>query len=105
MTKKVTPLAWQGYRRRNWLAAGLLVGGLPAAFAVAIAASIAFEPASEFVLFAAVLSWCLAWGWAAFRVARWPCPRCDIPWLSSQEPRLGVPRRCGRCGLALYEAP
>ena len=60
---------------------------------------------TEFVLIATVVIWCAAWGLAAFRLARWPCPRCGIAWLSSQEVRLGASRRCGKCGLGLYEKP
>jgi hypothetical protein len=56
MTKKVIPRPWQSYRSRNWLAVGLLIGGLPVAFTIAITAKIAFELANELVLLAAVLS-------------------------------------------------
>jgi ribosomal protein S27AE len=37
---------------------------------------------------------------AAFRLLRWPCPRCGRPFLASQDP---WERRCGNCALGLYE--
>ena len=97
--------SWTLYRKRNWLAGGLLIGGLPLAVAIAIVAKVYFNFVGEFVLILAILIWCCAWGWAAIRVARWPCPRCGNPWLSNQEIRIGAGRQCAKCGLSLYEEP
>lgn len=105
MRTHTIPPSWQSYRNRNWLAVGLLVGGLPGAFLVVIATKIVFLLANDLVFIAAILLWCIAWGWAAFRVARWPCPRCGAAWLSNQEVRIGAPRKCANCGLGLYEEP
>ena len=105
MRTRSIPSSWQSYRSRNWLAAGLLVGGLPGAVLVVIGAKVAFHLASDLFLLAVILLWCIAWGWAAFRVARWPCPRCGTAWLSNQEARLGAARKCATCGLGLYEEP
>lgn len=58
-----------------------------------------------YVLLVAMVAWATVWAWAAFRVVRWPCPRCGRPWLANQEPRLGVERRCPHCDLGLYEEP
>jgi len=100
------PQAWQSYRRRNWLAVVVLIGGLPGTFALVIAAMLLFHlPQSDLALFLVVGLWCIALGWAAFRVVRWPCPRCGAAWLSNQELRLGARRACANCGLGLYEQP
>ena len=105
MAGRVFPAAWQGYRRRNRVAVLALVGGLPLAFAAAIAVKLVFGGGGEALLVSAVLLWCALWGWAAIRVARWPCPRCGAPWLSNQEARIGAPRACAKCGLGLYAEP
>lgn len=105
MKRKTIPPAWQSYRSRNWLAVAVLIGGLPGAFLVAIIAALVLGRLSQILLFAAVVLWCVALGWAAFRVTRWPCPRCNASWLAGQEPRLGASRQCAGCGLGLYEEP
>lgn len=102
---KSVPRSWTSYRKRNWLAVGLLLGGLPLAVALAIATRVVFHLEGDAALILAVLAWCCAWGCAAIRVVRWPCPRCGAGWLASQEARLGAPRRCAKCGLGLYEEP
>jgi len=92
---------WDEYRRRHRIAAfGLL--GLPAVVGVAILAKLYVGVDSE-LLFATLASiWCCIWGWAAFRVARWPCPRCGAAYLANQDPWQ---RRCAKCGLQLYADP
>lgn len=102
---RTIPQAWQGYRTRNRVATALLLAGLPAAFAVVVAVKIAFGGTGEFMLIASITLWCVAWGWAAVRVARWPCPRCNVPWLSNQEVQFAATRKCANCGLSLYEEP
>ena len=105
MRSRPIPESWRSYQQHNRTAVWLLVAGLPLAFVLAIAVKILFNASSEFFLISAVVLWCGAWGYAAFRVSRWPCPRCSKPWLSNQEPRLGAPRVCANCGLGLYESP
>jgi predicted RNA-binding Zn-ribbon protein involved in translation (DUF1610 family) len=95
--------AWKVYRSRNRLAIGLLVLGFPCAIAIASGVTLlagSFN-APAFVVWIAL--WCTTWGIAAFRVSRWPCPRCGRPWLAGQEPRIGGRRACASCGLGLYE--
>lgn len=97
------PETWRGYRRRNRIAMLLLVVGFPLGVMLALVAKAWLGLANDWVFIGAVLVWCAAWGYAAIRVARWPCPRCGKPWLSHQEVRIGVRRACGNCGLGLYE--
>lgn len=92
------PEAWKEYRRRSLIAmVGLL--GLPLATALAIGIKLLLRTDSMIPFYVLVLSWCGWWGWAAFRAARCPCPRCGARFLSNQEPWA---RRCGICGIALY---
>jgi len=87
------------------MAVALLVVGLPVAFAVAIAVQLLGVARGEESLLFIITVWATVWGWSAFRIVRWPCPRCAQPWLSGQEPQLRSSRRCANCGLGLYEAP
>ena len=43
------------------------------------------------------------WAWVAFRLVRFPCPRCGVPFLANQEPEIKASRVCSKCGLKLYE--
>jgi len=102
---KSVPEAWREYRFRNIIStAGLLLG-----FPLVVVVSIAFKlwspnyAASFFV--ALMVIWTAFWGWSAFRVVRWPCPRCGKAWLANQELEIGAERRCSSCGLSLYESP
>ena len=99
------PDSWRGYRRRHLIAALSLVVGLPLVFMLALAVNLLLGVTSEFLFLGAIVLWCAAWGFAAIRVSRWPCPRCGQPWLGNQEVRLGASRTCANCGLGLYEAP
>jgi hypothetical protein len=102
---KVIPASWRQYRRRNLIATFSLVVGIPCVVTLAILFKL-WNPKQAHIAFPVLLvMWALFWGWSAFRVARWPCPRCGRPWLSYQEPHLGAERRCKQCGLGLYEAP
>ena len=105
MRSRPIPESWHSYRRRNRIATLLLVAGFPFMVVLAIGAKILLGASSEFVFVGAVVLWCVAWGYAAIRVSRWPCPRCGQPWLSNQEVRLGAPRVCANCGLGHYESP
>ena len=82
-----------------------LVLGLPAAIAIAAILKLAGVQFAEAALWCLVVAWTSIWGWSAFRVIRWPCPRCGNPWLAGQNPQLGVKRSCAVCGLELYQAP
>ena len=105
MRSRPIPESWRSYRQRKRRAVWLLVAGFPLAVVFAIAAKVLLGASSEFVFIGAVVLWCAAWGYAAIRVSRWPCPRCSQPWLANQEARLGAPRVCANCRLGLYEAP
>ena len=105
MRARSSPVSWKSYRQRNWLAAILLLAGLPAAFLIAVALKLLTGIQDEVILAGSIALWAFAWGWAAIRVARWPCPRCGAPWLSNQAVELGAPRRCAKCALGLYEEP
>lgn len=99
------PAAWRQYRRRNLVATLGLVAGMPCTVALAILFKL-WSPAQAQIAFPVLMViWAVFWGGSAFRVARWPCPRCGRAWLSYQEPNLGAERRCKQCGLGLYEAP
>jgi hypothetical protein len=89
-------IAWHQYRTRHRIAVGLLVLGLPATFAIAIVFKL-LSLLSEIALVGMVLLWACLFGYAAFRVVRWPCPRCGE--------RFGGDRACANCGLGLYELP
>jgi hypothetical protein len=103
---KMIPSAWRPYRERNRDAVLGLLLGFPTTFAVAfLVAQFLPEALVPLLLIGAVVLWAVFWGALAFRVVRWPCPRCGVAWLSNQEARLGVKRCCAKCGLALYEQP
>lgn len=97
--------SWLVYRQRNWVAMGLLILGLPATMVTTVALKFIFGFANELIFVSAVVLWCIAWGWAAFRVSRWPCPRCGKAWLANQEACIGAPRQCAACKLGLYQEP
>src|SRR4051794_26137158 len=102
MLSKV-PKTWRQYRKRYIVAVSGLLVGLPLAFLAAFAWALWVKAHTESVLVVIMVIWCILWGWSAVRVIRCPCPRRGQPWLSNQDPRIGAPRRCSKCGLALYE--
>ncbi len=104
MSKSI-PKSWHSYRRRNWAATATLIIGLPITFLIAIAVNALFGTQSGLLLLGSLLLWAVVWAWSAIRIARWPCPKCGVAWLSNQEVRLGAPRVCSNCGLGLYEEP
>jgi ribosomal protein S27AE len=101
----IYPKQWIEYRRRHLVASIGLVAGLPTVVAVAVTArSLGVEnPTFVFVILAVI--WVGLWGWSAFRVIRFPCPRCGLPFLANQEPQYQATRSCSKCGLGLYEQP
>lgn len=104
MLRKI-PEPWREYRSRHIVAVSGLLLGLPLAFFIALAWALWVKAYAMAVLTGVMITWCIFWGWAAFRVVRCPCPRCGETWLSNQDVRIGAFRRCAKCGLALYEAP
>src|SRR5436190_477312 len=96
-------LQWREYRRRHWAATLGLVLGLPGAVLVAIGLRKITDQESGFLVVATVLPWLGLWAWLAFRVVRFPCPRCGVPFLANQEPELKRNRACSKCGLKLYQ--
>lgn len=103
--RKPVPESWREYRRRHLVATVGLLLGFPLAVLLAIALIPWTRQFGEGVLFLITCAWAILWGWAAFRVVRWPCPRCRKTWLSGQDIFLGAPRQCANCGLSLYEPP
>jgi hypothetical protein len=99
------PEQWIEYRRRHLVASIGLVAGFPAVVAIAIAIKLlgVENPTAAFAVLAII--WAGLWGWSAFRVVRFPCPRCGQPFLANQEPQFQATRCCSNCGLGLYEQP
>jgi len=98
------PEQWKEYRRWHLLASwGLL--GLPLVVVVAIALKILAGLASPAVFASLAVVWVAAWGAAALRSVRVPCPRCGASFLAGQDPAFQLKRCCSKCGLGLYEQP
>lgn len=98
------PPSWYAYRRLHRIASfGML--GLPAVVVVAALCVLVYPALAEPLFLVLAPVWALWWGQTAFRLVRWPCPRCGQAWLAQQESGLCTHRRCARCGLALYESP
>jgi hypothetical protein len=92
------PDPWREYRRRSRIAMfGLL--GLPLAVVLGVAVGPIFGTSGLVVFIALALAWIVWWPWVAFRLVRWPCQRCGIPYLSYQDPWV---RACSKCGPRLY---
>jgi hypothetical protein len=98
------PATWREYRRRHLAATFGLVAGFPCVIGIAIAAKLAELAFIDIIFPVLMAAWALVWGVLAFRLVRWPCPRCGRPWLSHQAAELGVPRQCAYCHLKLYQA-
>lgn len=96
-------LQWRVYRWRHWAATFGLVLGLPVAVFMAISLREIISQDSGLLVLGTVLPWLALWAWLAFRVVRFPCPRCGIPFLANQEPKMKKNRVCSRCGLKLYQ--
>ena len=99
------PTSWLAYRRRNAVAVAGLVFGFPFVVVLAIVCKLWWPNGALAVLVGGALVWSIVWGWCAFRLVRWPCPRCGVSWLANQDPRIGAKRCCTSCHLALYESP
>jgi len=102
---KPIPSVWREYRFRNTVATVGLVLGAPLVVVVSIAIKFWMPQYAETLFVGLMVIWAVFWGWSAFRVVRWPCPRCGKAWLANQEPAIGAQRRCSNCGLSLYESP
>jgi hypothetical protein len=86
---------WQSYRRRHWAAVLGLVIGFPASFAVVWLCWQCLHSPLVGTMFVVVSLWAIGWGWLAFRVTRFPCPRCGTAFNSGYA--------CSQCSLLLYE--
>ena len=85
---------WADYRRRNRIATLLLVPGFIVPLLVALLLRAFSAGPAIFFLAPPFAVWCAIWGYFAFRVVRFPCPRCGTQFQSARE--------CGNCGLRLY---
>jgi hypothetical protein len=94
---------WAEFHRRDRMAKGWLVVGLPVMFLVGYATSRLLAIALGTVLVALSLPWSIVFAWFAFRLVRFPCPKCGVPFLAPQEFRFDAHRRCLNCGLGLHE--
>ena len=94
---------WDIYRKKNRIVTILLVFGLPSivVFCIFIRWQFDFEINILFPILA--VCWALFWGYLAFKLIRFPCPRCKKPFLLNQAPQLQMSRQCMHCGLKLYE--
>ena len=99
------PEAWREFKVRNTIAIYGFVIGLPLITLIAIALKKWDENIAGTVFVVLMLIWVILWGWSAFRLVRWPCPRCGKAWLANQEPYLLAKRTCSSCGLHIYEQP
>lgn len=86
---------WKDYRIRHWTAVLGLVLGLPLAVAFAIFLKLQFDFDTTASIVPVLLFWVALWAWAAFRVTRFPCPRCGTAFNSGYA--------CSTCGLLLNE--
>jgi hypothetical protein len=86
---------WAAYRRIHRQACLALVPGIFVAPTSALALSVFVPVSPGFLVFGTTALWALVWGRLAFRVARFPCPRCQA--------HLASERWCSECGLRLYE--
>ena len=102
MFKRI-PKQWSEYRRRNWIALIYLIFGLPFNFVIAAMLSNFINSAIVAVL--AFLLWIFFIGWFAFKITRFPCPRCTLPFIANQNVSFVKKRCCNNCGLGLYEKP
>jgi hypothetical protein len=103
MTRAV-PASWREYQRRNRAAMLGMALGMPGITAICVAALLIGLESVIIVYPAALMVWLVWWAISAFRLVRWPCPRCGVPWLSSQPIEFTKHRKCGQCDLGLYES-
>ena len=96
---------WSKYRRMHWMASIGLVAGLPTILVINITLKAFGMPHSTALFSALAAIWAVLWGWSAFRVVRFPCPRCGMAFLSNQELQFETKRCCAGCGLELYAQP
>jgi len=88
-------MAWREYRKRHWAASVGLILGIPLAAVIAIFLKVGFGLGGDIVIGSTMAIWAALWGWLAFRVTRFPCPRCGAAFNSAHA--------CEKCGLQLYE--
>jgi hypothetical protein len=93
---------WNEFRRLNRGAIIFLFLGLFGILIIFLIYGVVTQSDPINLYFAAMILWGLIFIRLAFRVVRFPCPRCDTPFLFRQDPGG---RQCSKCGLALYEDP
>ena len=94
---------WREYRRWHRAAVLGFVLGMPGAVLLAIGIRKLTGQETSIVAVATLIPWLVIWAWLAFRLVRFPCPRCGVPFLANQEPEIKTSRVCSKCGLKLYE--
>ncbi|WP_143015990.1 hypothetical protein [Paracidovorax cattleyae] len=94
---------WDIYRRKSRIAMAALIFSLPimAIFCAFFQWFFDFDLGMVFPFFAAL--WAMLWGFLAYRLIRFPCPRCEVPFLLNQNIEFSLKRACPKCGLKLYE--
>lgn len=86
---KPVPTPWREYRHRNIVATVGLLLGLPLITLIAIAYKLWSPNHAEYLFIFLIVVWATLWGWSAFGVVRWPCPKYGVARLANQEPELG----------------
>ena len=97
---------WQAFRwRRTWLGA-LLIAEFVAFFPFLILVATIEEDlfSTKNAVFAAALLWGTVYVFTAFRLRKFPCPRCGENFFFGlfDRPRNVLGRRCAKCGLPRY---
>ncbi|ALN60729.1 ATP-dependent helicase [Lysobacter enzymogenes] len=91
---------WRDYRARRFWFFAVWLGGFLGLEVVTFGVLPLMPKAMADAIWVAVgVAWLLGWGAMAIRWQRFPCPRCDRPFLLLRP----FSRECGYCGLARYE--
>ena len=94
---------WSKYRHQNKLVGLNLIVGLPVIVGLCLIARWLFKLDLSIIFPLLAAAWAICWGITAFKLVRFPCPRCGQAFLSNQQPKLQSTRYCSNCGLKLYE--
>lgn len=94
---------WRDYRNRHWAATLGIVLGMPALIPLAIGIKALTRQEPYLVFPEVAVPWLAIWAVLAFRVARFPCPRCQSNFFANQVWDIRGTRHCNKCGLKLYE--
>lgn len=93
---------WAKYRILNRLTMLNLIFGLPLIVLICLNMRWYFKIDSSLVFPLMAILWAVSWGLMAFKLIRFPCPRCNAPFLANQTAKLKKDRSCVNCGLKLY---